>query len=190
MYVSGTNDVSPVDIGVLDLESLETHRSSKRPPPTAVSPCHRPATRSIFVNSSLPLPPEGDGGFALSKPGIYEVPLDGGDPDDRRARSRPRRLPVGGARQRGVPLCTPGSSPRAPARCCCTGCARATPSRRHRSPTSRCSPRCPRCRARTPSRTWSKGTSSRSSCSTEPGRRPVHIDDGVTAFAWVHAAGQ
>jgi len=32
------------------------------------------------VNSNLPLPPEADSGFQLSKPGLYSVAITGGDP--------------------------------------------------------------------------------------------------------------
>ena len=89
VYVTGTNDVSPVDIGVLDVESLETQtlvEATAAYGGVSTAPTGNVVT---FVNSSLPLPPEGDGGFALSKPGIYEVTLTRRRSDDRRARSRP-----------------------------------------------------------------------------------------------------
>ncbi len=93
VFVTGTNDVSPVDISVLDLESLEPHviiEGTAAYGGVTVSPT---GTEAIFVNSNLPLPPEGEGGFAFSKPGLYSVDQTGGvpvtvapdpDPDDYR----------------------------------------------------------------------------------------------------------
>ena len=80
VFVSGTNDVSPVDIGVLDLGTLATHTvvdATAAYGGVAVSPT---GDEAIFVNSNLPLPPEGDGGFALAKPGLYAITLTGGEP--------------------------------------------------------------------------------------------------------------
>ncbi len=80
VYVSGTNDVSPVDIGLLDLDTLTTHTlvaATAAYGGVAVSPT---GDEAIFVNSNLPLPPEGDGGFALAKPGLYSLTLAGGEP--------------------------------------------------------------------------------------------------------------
>ncbi len=80
VYVSGSNDVSPLDIGVLDIESLDTSTlvaGTAAYGGVTVSPT---GSEVIFVNSDLPLPPEGDGGFTLSKPGLYSVALAGGEP--------------------------------------------------------------------------------------------------------------
>jgi dipeptidyl aminopeptidase/acylaminoacyl peptidase len=80
-YVSGTNDVSPVDIGVLDLTTLETRplvEATAAYGGVAVTP---DGDEVVFVNSQLPLPPEDAAPFELFTPGIYEVPFDGGDPE-------------------------------------------------------------------------------------------------------------
>ena len=80
MYVSGTNDVSPVDIGLLDTQTLGTHpivEATAAYGGVSVAP---DGTEVLFVNSNLPLPPEGDSGFELSKPGLYSVAITGGDP--------------------------------------------------------------------------------------------------------------
>ncbi|HTN80035.1 MAG TPA: hypothetical protein VMK16_10200 [Acidimicrobiales bacterium] len=79
-YVSGANDVSPIDVGVLDTDSLDTHpivEATAAYGGVSVAPN---GTEVIFVNSNLPLPPEGDSGFQLSKPGLYSVAITGGDP--------------------------------------------------------------------------------------------------------------
>ena len=80
-YVSGANDVSPLDIGVLALGTLEASPLVERTAAyggVAVTPA---GDEIVFVNSQLPLPPEDANTFELSKPGIYEVPFDGGDPE-------------------------------------------------------------------------------------------------------------
>ena len=80
-FVSGTNDVSPVDIGVLDLGTLEASplvEGTAAYGGVAVTP---DGDEVVFVNSQLPLPPEDASTFELFTPGIYEVPFDGGDPE-------------------------------------------------------------------------------------------------------------
>jgi hypothetical protein len=80
-FVSGANDVSPLDIGVLDLGTLEASplvEGTAAYGGVAVTP---DGDEIVFVNSQLPLPPEDASTFELFTPGIYEVPFDGGDPE-------------------------------------------------------------------------------------------------------------
>lgn len=184
VYVTGTNDVSPVDIGVLDVESLETHSLVEATAAYGGVSMAPTGDEVTFVNSSLPLPPEGDGGFALSKPGIYEVPLSGGepttvapdpDPDDYRWAARDGEKCLWYARQfaEGTGelllhrLCTGDPEPATPV----TNLA--------------IFPALPAVSSSNAIAYLVEGDEQSLFVLTAPDEEPVHIDDGVTAFAWV-----
>jgi hypothetical protein len=184
VYVSGTNDVSPVDIGVLDVESLETSplvEATAAYGGVSVAPT---GSEVIFVNSDLPLPTEGDGGFALSKPGLYSVALTGGepttvapdpDPDDYRWGVRDNAKCLWYARQfaEGTGelllhrLCTGDPEPATPV----TNLA--------------IFPALPAVSSSNAIAYLVEGDEQSLFVLTAPDADPIHIDDGVTAFAWV-----
>ena len=183
VFVSGTNDVSPVDIGVLDIESLDTStlvEATAAYGGVAVSPT---GSEVIFVNSDLPLPPEGDGGFALSKPGLYSVGLEGGepttvapdpDPDDYRWGVRDSAKCLWYARQfaEGTGevllhrLCTGDPEPATPV----TDLA--------------LFPALPAVSASNAIAYLVEGDDQSLFVLTAPDAEPLQIDEGVTAFAW------
>ena len=185
VYVTGTNDVSPVDIGVLDVESLETHslvEATAAYGGVSTAPTGNVVT---FVNSSLPLPPEGDGGFALSKPGMYcQVPLTGGtpttvapdpDPDDYRWAARDGEKCLWYARQFAE-----GTGELLLHRLCIGDPEPATP-----VTNLAIFPALPTVSSSNAIAYLVEGDEQSLFVLTAPDEEPVHIDDGVTAFAWV-----
>ena len=184
VYVTGTNDVSPVDIGVLDVESLETHallEATAAYGGVSMAPTGNEVT---FVNSNLPLPPEGDGGFALSKPGIYAVPLTGGDPvtvapdpgpDDYRWAARDGEKCLWYARQFAE-----GTGELLLHRLCSGDPEPATP-----VTNLAIFPALPAVSSSNAIAYLVDGDEQSLFVLTAPDADPIHIDDGVTAFAWV-----
>jgi hypothetical protein len=182
-YVSGTNDVSPVDIGVLDLTTLETRplvEATAAYGGVAVTPDR---DEVVFVNSQLPLPPEEAAPFELFAPGIYEVRFDGGipetvapdpDPDDYRWAVRDAAGCLVYARQfnEGIGevllhrLCAGDPEPATPV----TNLA--------------LFPAVPAVAESTAIAYLVEGDNRALFVITEPGTDPVQIDEGVTAFAW------
>ena len=184
VFVSGTNDVSPVDIGVLDVESLDTNtlvEGTAAYGGVAVSPT---GDEVIFVNSNLPLPPEGGGGFALPKPGLYSVNLSGAapvtvapdpDPDDYRWGVRDtagclvyaRQFAEGTGQVLLHRLCSGDPEPASPV----TNLA--------------LFPAVPAVASSNAIAYLVEGDERSLFVLADPAGEPIHIDDGVTAFAWV-----
>ncbi len=184
VFVTGTNDVSPVDISVLDLVSLEPHvivEGTAAYGGVTVSPT---GDEAIFVNSNLPLPPEGEGGFAFSKPGLYSVDESGGapvtvapdpGPDDYRWGVRDSVGCLVYARQFGEGtgqvllhrLCTGDPEPASPV----TNLA--------------LFPAVPAVAGSNAIAYLVEGDEQSLFVLATPDGDPIHIDDGVTAFAWV-----
>jgi TolB protein len=182
-YVSGANDVSPLDIGVLDLGTLETSALVEGTAAYGGVAFTPDGDEIVFVNSQLPLPPEGDGGFELSVPGIYEVALAGGepevvapdpDPDDYRWAVRDTADCLVYARQfnEGIGevllhrLCAGDPEPATPV----TNLA--------------LFPAVPAVAESTAIAYLVEGDEQALFVITEPGTDPIPIDEGVTAFAW------
>jgi hypothetical protein len=183
VYVSGTNDVSPVDIGGLDLATLETSpllEATAAYGGVAVTP---DGDEVVFVNSQLPLPPEDAATFELFAPGIYEVRVDGGipetvapdpDPDDYRWAVRDTAGCLVYARQfnEGIGevllhrLCAGDPEPATPV----TNLA--------------LFPAVPAVAESTAIAYLVEGEEQALFVITEPGTEPLQIDEGVTAFAW------
>jgi TolB protein len=184
VYVSGTNDVSPIDIGVLDLDTLSTQTvvdATAAYGGVTVSPT---GDEAIFVNSNLPLPPEGDGGFALAKPGLYSLTLTGGDPttvapdpdpDDYRWGARDsagclwyaRQFAEGTGQVLLHRLCAGDAEPASPV----TDLA--------------LSPAVPAVAGSNAIAYMVEGDERSLFVLEKPDGDPIHIDDGVTAFGWV-----
>jgi TolB protein len=184
VYVSGTNDVSPVDIGVLDLDTLSAQRvvdATSAYGGVTVSPT---GDEAIFVNSNLPLPLEGDGRFALAKPGLYSLTLSGGepttvapdpDPDDYRWGVRDsagclwyaRQFAEGTGQVLLHRLCAGDPEPASPV----TNLA--------------LFPAVPAVAGSNAIAYLVEGDEQSLFVLDTPDGDPIHIDDGVTAFAWV-----
>ncbi len=184
VYVSGTNDVSPVDIGVLGVQSLDTENLLEGTAAyggVSVSPS---GSEVVFVNSNLPLPPEGDGGFTFSKPGLYAMGLANPeptavapdpDPDDYRWGVRDSAKCLWYARQfaEGTGevllhrLCTGDAEPATPV----TDLA--------------LFPAVPAVSTSNTIAYLVEGDERSLFVLSAPDADPIHVDDGVTAFAWV-----
>jgi hypothetical protein len=183
-YVSGTNDVSPVEVGVLDLDTLETQtllEGTAAYGGVAVNPGGDEVT---FVNSAIPLPPEGDDpGFAFATPGIYQVRLGGGipdavapdpDPDDYRWAVRDTAGCLVYARQfnEGIGevllhrLCADDAEPATPVT------------------TLALFPALPAVAESTAIAYLVEGDDRQLFVIPQPGTDPIPIDEGVTGFAW------
>jgi Tol biopolymer transport system component len=184
VFVTGTNDVSPVDIGILDIATLSTRAvvdATAAYGGISVSPT---GNEAIFVNSNLPLPPEGDSGFALAKPGLYSLPLDGGEPtsvapdpepDDYRWGVRDtagclwyaRQFAEGTGQVLLHRLCAGDVEPASPV----TDLA--------------LFPATPAVAGSNAIAYLVEGAQQSLFVLTKPDADPIHVDDGVTAFAWL-----